>query len=93
MISVKTGAINDLVAVYEIALEELVEYFRKELVDTGMVIPFSDERLLQIYLEARGDVTLAAILTEMFPGDAFAVFVDKMEGQLAAMEMPAGQEM
>jgi hypothetical protein len=84
--SLKAGAINDLTLVFEVALEELVEYFKKELVDTGMVIPFSDERLLQIYLEGRSNPTLAAILTEMFPGDAFAAFVDKMEKRLVAIE-------
>lgn len=86
MKSQKTGVINDLTHVFEVALEELIEYFKKELVDTGMVIPFSDERLLQVYLEAKADPTLAAILTEMFPGDAFATFVDKMEGRVAAIE-------
>jgi hypothetical protein len=86
MKSLKAGAINDLTRIFEAALEELVEYFKRELVETGMVIPFSDERMLQVYLEAKADPTLAAILTEMFPGDAFATFVDKMEGRAAEAE-------
>jgi hypothetical protein len=87
----KRSAIQDLSGIYQVALEELIAFFKKELRDTGMAIPFSDERLLQIYLEARADPALAAILTEMFPEDTFAAFVDKMEGKLAATKMLVGQ--